>query len=753
VIIDDIKANRIVHKSAPLPLIPGDAVQIGLGVGLLEDESGGVVFIWGNAALFFSKDDVSARRFAAVQLLISKAAKPGEVASAFKVGPTTLARWRIQYEEAGLQGLIEKKKGPTHPHKLTDEITNEIKSLRKKGKSLREIASSIRCSTYLVRVALGLVEKDLVRPDDFELFDQTSTSDNGDSSDGDGEDSNEQPSSDLLPLPQPEPRNSERTAARFGLLDEAKPVFTQGAGLGRVGTLLILPALEETGLIEVAKDLYKRMSNGFYGLSSTLLMMVFLSLTREPRAEGVTRLSPGEFGRLLGLDRSPEVKTIRRKLRELEEKQLGSQLVTGLAKYHVEKDPESIGYLYVDGHVRVYAGERDLQKNHVTRTRIAAPATLETWVNDSRGDPVFVVTSKISASLVSELRSILPQLRDVVGMRKSTIVFDRGGWSPDLFKELVEAGFDFLTYKKGKSEPIGSSSFVTETFVENNINYTYELNDSIIKLSLSKKVNGNETLECRQVVRRSENGHQISVVTSRRDLKASETLYRMFSRWRQENYFRYGRMHFALDSLDSYKVLDDDTERSVPNPERKALQEKLRKARNLVTGKEAELGKVAYNTEQDSFLEKSQDLTSELIEALKDAMEKVSELELKLADTPIRVPLKTIRPKAALLDEERKLITHAIRLSTYNAESYLARMLIGHFPMDESRALLREVFNSPGDLEIVGKVLNIRIDPLSAPRRTKALRSLCEELNTTKTTYPGTDLVLNYTLKERPGLP
>ena len=44
---------------------------------------------------------------------------------------------------------------------------------------------------------------------------------------------------------------------------------------------------------------------------------------------------------------------------------------------------------------------------------------------------------------------------------------------------------------------------------------------------------------------------------------------------------------------------------------------------------------------------------------------------------------------------------------------------------DEGRALLREVYSSPADLEILGDELHVRINPLSAPRRTKALAALC----------------------------
>ena len=67
---------------------------------------------------------------------------------------------------------------------------------------------------------------------------------------------------------------------------------------------------------------------------------------------------------------------------------------------------------------------------------------------------------------------------------------------------------------------------------------------------------------------------------------------------------------------------------------------------------------------------------------------------------------------------------------------------------DGARTLLREIYKSPADVEIQGDKLHVRILPLSAPRRTKAMAGLCEELTATETLYPGTDLTLVYSVKE-----
>ncbi len=227
-------------------------------------------------------------------------------------------------------------------------------------------------------------------------------------------------------------------------------VITEGAHLPQVGLLLGLPALEMTGLLEVAGEVLPPMSKGFYGLRVTLLMAVFMSLLREPRAEGATRLRPADLGRVLGLDRAPEVKTLRRKLAELAAHGRGADLQAALGAHHASTRPDAVGFLYLDGHVRVYTGTRQLPKTHIARMRIAGPATEETWVGDADGDPVMVITAAPSQSLAAELHRLLPDLRALIGPgRRCTVVFDRGGYSPRVFVEIICAEFDVLTYFKG----------------------------------------------------------------------------------------------------------------------------------------------------------------------------------------------------------------------------------------------------------------------------------------------------------------
>ena len=82
------------------------------------------------------------------------------------------------------------------------------------------------------------------------------------------------------------------------------------------------------------------------------------------------------------------------------------------------------------------------------------------------------------------------------------------------------------------------------------------------------------------------------------------------------------------------------------------------------------------------------------------------------------------------LDAETKQITHAIRMAAYNAETALARALDGHYARagDEAYALIREALTASGDIRPGNGELLIRLDPLTAPRRTQALAALCDQL-------------------------
>ncbi len=746
-----------------LALLPADAVPIGSVAGLVEGPEGGVVFVAGMATFAFDAGDDVGRRLAAVQLVATDIASAAAVAEVFGVSVETLWRWRRRFAERGVGGLMAAKTGPKGPHKLTEQLIRRVCELDEQGLSLAAIGTAVGISTSTVRVALGRVAtvagRDAIPtvsqaasedPDPAEEHNRGRDGDDAGAAAGGGGD---QPGTELVAVPMPAARTVERALARAGELVEAPVVLTEGAHLPMAGLLLILPALSATGLIEAFEATYGRLRNGFYGLRATLLMVLFLALLRDPRAEGATRIRPADLGRLLGLDRAPEVKTLRRKLTELAGHQRGAALQGRLATAHARARPEALGFLHVDGHTRVYSGGRDLPKTHIARMHLAGHASAETWIADADADPVLVVTALPGASLAGELVRLLPDLRAVLGPdRRATVIFDRGGWSAQTFAALLAAGFDILTYRKGPFDPLPADAFSAHAYLDpDGEARDYTLAETTVALPLPDGA----SLSLRQIHRLAAGGVQIPVLTSRTDLAATQLCWRLSARWRQENYFKYAREHFALDALDSYAVLADDPTRLVPNPAKKHAKATIEAARATRDGAENGLSTAIDDAAARAHQPgsgASADVDPAATHALTQARNQLQLAVTESRATPSHLPLGQVRPDAQLLDEERKLLTHAIRMAAYNAESTLARMIRPHYARaeHEARALLREAMTLSGDLQIIGDTLHLRLDPASAPRRSRALAALCTHLTATETIYPDTDLKITYSVKDMP---
>ncbi|NMM32416.1 MAG: helix-turn-helix domain-containing protein [Phycicoccus sp.] len=726
----------------PMSMAPG-AVRVGAAADLLEDGRGGEVFLHGNLTYAWSGQDQALRRLTAVQLIELGVAKVGEVADAFGVDTATLWRWRREFAGAGVGGLVPDKRGPKGASKLTPSVIGDIRARRAAGASLRAVAAATGLSTGSVRRALT--------PDTLEL-------DHQDVGDAQGL----ARVVDLPVLAAPAARTTDRVAARWGGIECAGPVFTPAARVPLAGLFLALPALAATGLLSCANEVY-RLPGGFYGLDTMLVEGVLRALAGEPRAEGATRINPTDLGRVLGLDRAPEVKTIRRKIAQLAQVGAAGELQAAIARHHLSRgdaDVAQVGVvLYVDGHVRAYQGTKRIGKAHLSRLRFPAPATVETWVAGGDGGPVLVVMSEPGASLAGELARLLPELRTAVGDDRRVLVgFDRGGWSPALFAHMAAAGFDPLTWRKATTPDLDAEAFTEVTFTgETGRQYTWALADTVVDVPIDDH---GGVFTMRQVTRwdtKKTTPRQVHVLTTRTDLDAAQVIYRMGARWRLENYFRYARMHFDLDAHHAYASTDDDPHRLVPNPAKRAAHLDVATAR-------ARYDRAQGRTDAAMLAARSPApgtqaiLTNQVHDAITADL-RAAETDLATAQQthktiPTRVPLGQLHPGQQVLDVETKLITHAIGAAAFNTINALARDIrldTGYARANhEAHTLARQVLTHSGDIDPGNGHLTVRLDPMPTARATTAIRELCAHLTATQTRYPSTDLILRYEIKTRP---
>jgi hypothetical protein len=188
-------------------------------------------------------------------------------------------------------------------------------------------------------------------------------------------------------------RSLERVAASVGMLNGAPIEFELVKDVPDGGVLLALPALLLLGLLSKSREMFS-MLEGFYPLESIFLLLALMALARIPSLEALRYVAPGEWGKLIGLDRIPEVRTLRQKISQLcSEQGVAERWSSALAKQWMAQEPECAGVFYADGHVRVYHGKlTDLPRRYIARERLCLRGTTDYWVNAMDGRPFFVVS-------------------------------------------------------------------------------------------------------------------------------------------------------------------------------------------------------------------------------------------------------------------------------------------------------------------------------------------------------------------------
>jgi len=724
-----------------------------------------VVWVSGIVLAQYALGDRMAEAHAMVSLVEQGWAEQSQVARVFGCSVRTVRRHQQRFEDGGLAALGRAEGYPPGRSRLQASRRRLVQELKAKGHSQREIARRLGVGENAIRKLLRRLGWKAASPAQAELA--FSAKESGPpnlsgSAPAAASSARSAPAQDAhpnlsafasaepsVPVSQdnnPAHRGTDRLLARLGLLEDAPPLFGSATAVPRAGALLALPVLVASGVFACAQTIYGSLGPAFYGLRTSLLTLLLMALWRIKRPEGLKEYSPQDLGRVLGLDRAPEVKTLRRKLASLAAAGRAAQFGQALAQQRVALRGEALGFLYADGHVRVYHGQHPLPKAHVARMRISLPATSDYWVNDSAGDPLFVITAQANAGLVKMLPAILDQVRALVGQRRVTVVFDRGGYSPKLFQQILASQFDLLTYRKGRCPRIPRKNFHACRTRRDGRTVTYLLADQEVRLLKGR-------LRLRQITRLSEDGHQTPILTSRRDLPPAQVAYRTFERWRQENFFKYLREEYALDALVEYAAVPDDPTREVPNPAWAAVDAQLRQAQAHFDRLQAEYGLEALTSleRQRRTMRGFKIAQGKLGQKILQAWQRVRQLEKRRAAVPRRVPVQAVTEEPVVkLAPERKHLTNLIKMVAYQAESDLLRLVAPHYRRagDEGRTLLQSALASAADLEVTQTELRVTLAAQSSPHRTRAIAALCKELNQQETYFPGSRLRLRYAIHE-----
>lgn len=536
--------------------------------------------------------------------------------------------------------------------------------------------------------------------------------------------------------------------AALGLLAGATSEFGEPVmDVGRGGVLAALPALLAQGLLK-RLELLPRADAAFYSLETVLLMLAFMALSRIRSPEELLRTVPGEWGRLLGLDRGPHPVTVRRHVARVAHGAQTKEWIHLQSADWLTDMGECDGLLYIDGHVRPYHGKlATLPRKWASRERLCLSAMTDYWVNDAYSQPVFVIPKSITHGLLDTLRhDIVPRLRqDLPPGSKLTMVFDREAYSPAFFLDMHELGITCITYRKNVKE-----DWPEEVFHDQGVTYPGGRSE---KMRLAQRMltlsNGMQVSEIRRL---GESGHQTALLNTDTNAVADATAGRLFNRWTQENFFKYMMEQYGIDRLVEYgsEPLPDNAK--VPNPERKDLQSQRRSLQAKLDKRLPLYHQLSVRSEAGSedaaqFLARK----AALHETITQLQAQIAEVKQQLSRRPTHVPIRSLPPELRpnTLLPVRKAFCDHIKMVAYRAETAMASVLRQQVPdaaSDDVRSLLQELFKADADLvpDPEHRILKVRIHPCATAARTGWLQSLCAELNASETCFPSTNLRLQF---------
>jgi hypothetical protein len=547
----------------------------------------------------------------------------------------------------------------------------------------------------------------------------------------------------------------ERTLAAIHQLETTPIEFEACEGVPQAGVLFVLPFLEQTGLFSF-REHYQELSKGYYYIDCIVLFLAFMYLRRIKNPEQLKYHSPGEFGKIMGLDRVPEAKCLRGKLKEICSQKNSSQWSMSLASRWVSKEENE--FYYIDGHIQVYTGYKaNLGKKHVSRQKLCLPGMQEFWVNNKSGMPYFYVTGQVNEKLLEMLKNyIIPTLLNEMPTKytpqeleadpdlpRFTIVFDREAYSPEFFQKIWdEHRIAVITYRKNVKDKWDENDFSE---------YTVDIEGIETQMKLEEKKTELNNVQMREV-RRLLGKHQTSVITTNRKLSIFMIAFYMFSRWTQENFFKYLRQDYDFDRLLQYAVEQIDKDFVVNNPEYNNITYKLGKLREKISRRKAVLFELQENNLKDDLDKANQYLTKQIKvwEELNILAEQEKELLNEKATIPSQLKIENMPEhiKYNKLNIESKRFQNIIKMICYRAETSFANLLSADFnkSINEKRALVKSIINSHADIipDYQNNLLTVNLYTQANPRMNLAITNVIQLLNETETKYPGTDLVLNY---------
>jgi len=462
--------------------------------------------------------------------------------------------------------------------------------------------------------------------------------------------------------------------------------------------------------------------------------------------EQFKHLAAAEAGPLAGLGTLPGLRTLRPRLAAIADGTDPLRLQAMFASAMLAADPVTSGVYYVDDHFVPYAGAKPVAKGWNNKRGRAERGRADTHVTAHDGRAVCFVTGEPSG-LSSTLPLALAELKKAAGPGTAIMLgFDRGGAYPQVFRHCRDQQVHWVTYRRAPlAVPVMLPVITAVTCGGRTRQITWA----------EEKVQIKDYGEARQITLFEHGKVALQILTSDLEACPAQILSWLKSRWREENFLKYASVNYGIDMICDYFADITTNTKITDNPARKAASAAVRDAEKALAAAERDLAGLLADPAITPAVKNAR--IPALQKAITRARTKLAAATAARKPIPAKLPANAIDPGAqtALLRAGRRSLQMVLRLLAHNAEHWLSNHLNAYLrDDDEYRAITRETIirGLAGTITFTPAAITVHLERPPAPRVTRALTLLIQEINATPPAMPGDRRPITYQLAPRPGI-
>ena len=497
------------------------------------------------------------------------------------------------------------------------------------------------------------------------------------------------------------------------------------------GVMLLMAAMGELG-IPAALDAagVKRRDTALYDARQVCMALACAWVAGCASLESMHERDARGLGVVLGLERSPSVRTLHRAIAQMVDAYdpiaLPRELALGLARTY-DNEPLLFG---VDGHHKDYFGKAPVDKGWNTKIGEATKGLGDIVVHDMRGTTWATMEVPAGDALSQHLVPVARRLRAVHGAgRPITLAVDRGGFSFDSWNTLAGEGFHYIGWLPAT---VNTPELAHIAPAENGIGEAPWDHPSL-------------THDARLIVQR-DGDRLLPLATNLPGFVDTESVVRLLRKLRgvEENSIKAARKTVHVDSLVDRGISHDaPDDRMVKNPERKRLKKKVRRLNRTISAFEC-LPQAALNPYP---------------EALMLAELRLVNCKLELQEQPSKLRKIALDPEArrAWLKTRNRGLLQALKYAADNSRRWLLHKLGRALaPTDHDYdattlpRTLDALLKSPGHVRFEPEKLVVTFDIQLPPTAHARLDAALSALSGLRMPFHDDHRVLDFRLAPRP---